>query len=369
MHQTRCTLIRVPPPLPRPSPPGSVAGRSLVLALTVHVGAVIWLAARPAPPRTGAVAAPGEIDLSDEALPRTDTTQIPAAVPAPIAHHGNLGSIERASPASHGGPAPPAPRPPAPPDWGPGDWGPGDRGPGIGAAVPQEVTDAGPPRATATLSLEAMGMGGPNRFLRGNANTDEVATDRERAEARVTHAMLQPLAERDGALGLGPEGPFLSAMQSSVYGSHLPLRGQATIDLEFESGGGLRTATVVSSDAAADDWAEVLAQARAQTTRREGSRGRGQRVRIAVSTDKLMPSGRHPGVAVDVLGVPLKEGEGPKSTKLSVLGRPKVVMLDAGVIALPMLVVPLAELNADPADLGAAPRRVVHTRVVSRQVL
>jgi len=332
-----------------------------VLALTVHVGALLWLAARPAPPGTAAIAIPGEIDLSDqsdEELPRKEATQTPAAVPEAIAHLGNLGSTERASPATNGGPTP-APQPPAPPDWGPG----------MGGAEPQELTDAGPPRATATLSLEAMGMGGPNRFLRGDANTDEVATDRERAEARVTHAMLQPLAERDGALGLGPEGPFLAAMQSSVYGSHLPLRGQATIDLEFESSGGLRTATVVSSDAAGDEWAEVLAQARARTARREGARGRGQRVRIAVTTDKLMPSGRHPGVAVDVLGVPLKQGEGPKSTKVSVLGPPKVVMLDAGVIALPMLVVPVAELNADPADLGAAPRRVVHTRVVSRQVL
>jgi hypothetical protein len=314
---------------------------------------MIWLAARPEPPRTTAVAVPGEIDLSDD-QPPTESPQLPTAAPAAIVRLAHRGSTEGVSPSTRGGQTPPAP-----PDWGPE----------TGGAEPQEVTDAGPPRATATLSLEAMGMGGRNRFLGGNANTDEVATDRERAEARVTHAMLQPLAERDGALGLGPEGPFLAAMQSSVYGSHLPLRGQATIDLEFESGGGLRTATLVSSDAAADDWAEVLAQARAQTARREGSRGRGQRVRIAVSTDKLIPSGRHPGVAVDVLGVPLKQGEGPKSTKVSVLGPPKVVMVDAGGVALPMLVVPLAELDADPADLGAAPRRVVHTRVISRQVL
>jgi hypothetical protein len=330
------------------------------LALLVHGIAVAVLATIVPPRPRASLHTPAEIDIS--AIPELPAT---AALPTPQPNAAPAGTPQ-AMLAGHKVPGPATMA-----GHGAGTNANQDvRGPQLAAPDGTEAAN----RATvdadaggAPLSLEAMGLAGPNRHLLGPTNDAPPPSARETAQARVTQAMLQPLVERDGALGLGPEGPFLAAMSRSVYGSHLPLRGEATVEVDFGPGGAVRSAYVVSSDASRDEWEELVAQARARAAAPEGTPTRGQRVRIRVTTDKLLPSGRHAGVAVDVFGLPLKRGEGPKSTKVSVLGPPKVVMIDGG-IPLPVLALPLAEVDADLADLGAAPKRVVHTQVISRQV-
>lgn len=82
-----------------------------------------------------------------------------------------------------------------------------------------------------------------------------------------------------------------------------------------------------------------------------------------------------PGFAVDFAGIPLKKGEGKKSARLSILPLPKAhkvhVPTPDGSYDLPWITAPIpgVALAADPADLGATPRRMVHAHVVSTTVL
>jgi hypothetical protein len=90
-----------------------------------------------------------------------------------------------------------------------------------------------------------------------------------------------------------------------------------------------------------------------------------------VSTWK-MPSGHDPGVDVSLLGLPLQKGEGKQSTKVEVLPLPKITTVDLAKdvpIPIPMISVDALAVHGDPADIGAKPRRVVHTRLLDAKVL
>jgi hypothetical protein len=96
-------------------------------------------------------------------------------------------------------------------------------------------------------------------------------------------------------------------------------------------------------------------------------------MRIEIVSDWKMPSGHDPGTDVSVLGVPVAKGEGKKSTKIDLLDPiPKITMVELAPdvkVPVPQINLTIVAVQGDPADLGAKPRRVVHTRLLDSKVL
>jgi hypothetical protein len=87
---------------------------------------------------------------------------------------------------------------------------------------------------------------------------------------------------------------------------------------------------------------------------------------VEVESRWRLTSGSDPGIAVDIVGLTAKSGEGKRSPRAGIL-QPRIelapVARDAG-ISVPQIGVPVLELGGDPADIGAKPLRTVRAHVV-----
>lgn len=99
-----------------------------------------------------------------------------------------------------------------------------------------------------------------------------------------------------------------------------------------------------------------------------------------VKSEVQLPSGRSPGLAVEVAGIPVKKGRDEKSSKISILtpilkfesqSQPDPERNGKVTQTLPQLVygISVLGLDADPVDLLAEERQVVHTRLIQQRVL
>jgi hypothetical protein len=76
--------------------------------------------------------------------------------------------------------------------------------------------------------------------------------------------------------------------------------------------------------------------------------------RIRVTSHVQLPSGADPGLAIDVLGVPVKRGAGPRSTRLSILGlKPEATVQDVRLPSGQSVAVP--ELKVSSLSLAISP--------------
>jgi hypothetical protein len=172
--------------------------------------------------------------------------------------------------------------------------------------------------------------------------------DRKSEASRRTENMLRSeLAARDTAIGLGPDGPVVAALEDQARrGSAL---GHATFDVTVDAGGFVVALSAVSATESREDWSAIGAKSllalKGKTLRRKGPLS----MRIEVDARIALPSGADPGLGVSVLGIPLKKGDGPKSAQVAVGGTP----YGPGVSG-----------RFDVADVGAKSRRVVHAHVV-----
>jgi hypothetical protein len=132
---------------------------------------------------------------------------------------------------------------------------------------------------------------------------------------------------------------------------------------------------VVACDGGRDGWAnaaELAREALRSKKLRLPSSARGAEMRIEIVSTWKLPSGHDPGVDVSVLGLPVAKGEGKQSTKVELLPLPKITTVDLAKdvpIPIPVVTVDALAVHGDPADLGAKPRRVIHTRVLDTKVL
>jgi hypothetical protein len=134
--------------------------------------------------------------------------------------------------------------------------------------------------------------------------------------------------------------------------------------------------TLLSSDGGHAGWSDAAKAALAKlqgTKLRLPSTAKRAEVTIEVTSDWKLPSGHDPGVDVDVFHLPVKKGEGKKSTRVSLLDPiPKITTVDLAPglnIPVPQVEVTIVRVEGDPADIGAKPRRIVHTRLVESKVL
>lgn len=231
-------------------------------------------------------------------------------------------------------------------------------------APPLPSPEPGPPAPPAQphLSLAQLGLspGGGALYLppsAGNGGAGGAATSssgsaapadgKSEASRRTENMLRADLAAHDTAIGLGPDGPVIAALEDHARRS--VANGRATFDVTVDARGLVVSLTAVGASESHDDWwavgAQSLAALKGKMLRRKGPLS----MRIEVDARIALPSGADPGVGVDVAGIPLKKGDGPKSSKVSVGGTP----FGPGVT-----------LQGDLADIGAKTRRVVHAHVV-----
>jgi hypothetical protein len=274
-----------------------------------------------------------------EDTPPTDTTQ-PSSEPAPVAAGAKRGDAAAAS--SSDEPASSSDEP-LPSD-------------GDGEASPA------PPAESATaprLGLAQLGLTGPNQFWDRSASEPQRKPGKRRVNVkrRLDHALAQGQQDEKTALGLGAGSPVMRSLEAAVYGSTAPLNGSALFTFIIDSDGKLVTSSLgdVSSDR--DKWERVARQAAQALAQRTlpVPKGRSVRLTVAVSSHLELPSGADPGLEVRALGIPLKKGDGPRSTRIDVLN--------------PLNPAAPLSLMGDPADLAGKARRMVRSHVVSEELL
>lgn len=196
------------------------------------------------------------------------------------------------------------------------------------------------------------------------------------AKRAVETALREPARLRERELGLGPEGPVLQALGDATFASSAPVKGRAVFRAVADGTGMIVGIEVVECDGGRSGWANAAELARRVLQGKKlrmPSTATLAEMRIEVSSDWKMPSGHDPGTDVSVLGIPVAKGEGKKSTKLDLLDPiPKIAMVEIAPdvkIPVPQINLTIVAVHGDPADIGARPRRVVHTRLLDSKVL
>ena len=234
---------------------------------------------------------------------------------------------------------------------------------GPGDATEQASGDSEPAPSTAPsaaashLSLSALGVDGTNPFLDRGDPAAARAAKAARVKRRLDHALAQGLTNSDVASGRGPGSPVVRSLEASVYASTVPLNGTASFILVIDSEGKLVSSALGAANGDREGWVRVARQtAQAFAGRKlQVPRGKSLKLTVEVTSHLELPSGADPGVDVHVLGMPIKKGDGPRSTRIDILDP-----LHPGTIL---------SLAGDPVDIGAHARRMVHAHVVSEEVL
>ncbi|MEY2934839.1 MAG: hypothetical protein RL033_5588 [Pseudomonadota bacterium] len=226
-----------------------------------------------------------------------------------------------------------------------------------------------------SLSLDALGVG-KNPFLTPPPATTAADT-RIALGRRIDHVLRSGLAAHDQELGLGPEGPALTAVTQLVMQSATRPNTSARILLRTDASG--EVIHVEMADASGDTagWntvaADLLKSLRGKKLRVPGGTG-GVTMQLRVDSREQLPSGADPGLAVDLFGLEVKKGQGDRSTRVQVL-TPKIelgtyeLVKDDPRSKIPVIGVSLTlfSLMGDPTDIGAPARRVVHAHLVSME--
>jgi hypothetical protein len=360
-----------------------------VLSVLLHVlaGALLWIL----PPRTGAIAphapAPDErtIDLDigslEEAAPEAtaraagspEAQEETAEAPRHAASASGSGATEarplagavamesrqttQDTPESHPAPATEQRAPDARGETG--------DGPAAGGSI--QITVQRP---------EDIGLGGRNPFL----PKSEAAVEQAESKRAVDHALRDPARERDKELGLGPEGPVLTALAEGTARSLAPVKGRAVFVATTNSEGEVVSLDVASDEGGRAGWLDAariaIASLRGKKLRLPPKTSRAV-MRIEVTSAWKLPSGQDPGTDVTLFHIPLSKGEGKDSAKVSILDPvPKfhVDYIEIGgpggaKIPLVSVQIDLFHTNVDPTNIGASARRVVHTHVIDSQLL
>jgi hypothetical protein len=252
------------------------------------------------------------------------------------------------------------------------------RGDGAEGAPPAERGPATEPNGSwsfSPLAPESIGIGGANRFL--TAPAPLAAQEADPAKVAVEEALRAPQRARDRELGLGTEGPLLHALEESASAGEADVNGKALFEAVLDRDGALVGLSVLQVDGAIGPWRRIAEAARTAvgTKRVRAAGGSGVVARIEVESRVALPSGHDPGIDVSVLRVPVQKGEGPRSSKLTLLdpipkiGCTKLTVGSGSEICIPAITVTLIDTNIDPTDPGAKARRVVHARVVDERPL
>lgn len=329
----------------------------LLVALTSRRGAVPHDAA----PATRASADPVtdpiwlELIAADSTTPRAaddDSANRPSTaepLPAePVASRA-AASEPAAVAGGSGGPEPPA----------------GPVLPGTAEGVAAAPGGSGP-----QLSLRDLGVDrGSNPFM---GSVTEQPTERQLLNQRLRHALRGEIAKQDQARGLGPEGPAVTAVTDLVMASATAPNTSALLRVRTDGAGGVTLVDVLEADRDGDEWQRIAAElvrALAGKKLRVPAGSNGVSFQLRVVSRVQLPSGADPGLSVDVLGIPLKKGDGDRSTKLSILSPviKEVEVPDSNGVRVPVVSFAIIGAAGDLADIGAVARRLVSAYLVTME--
>jgi hypothetical protein len=237
-----------------------------------------------------------------------------------------------------------------------------------GQAAPGEGDGSGEPESsTPKLSLDDLGIGGQNPFL---GDPRELPTERQLLNQRLRQSLRADLARHDQRRGLGPEGPAVAAVKEIVLASATAPNTSALLRLRTNAAGQVTLVEVLDADRDDVEWrriADRLQTALAGKRLRVPPRSGGVSFQLRVISRVQLPSGADPGLAVDLFGIPVKEGEGDKSTKLSLISptlkEVRIPGSDGATVLVPTL--SILGLAGDLADIGSVARRLVTAYLVA----
>lgn len=218
-----------------------------------------------------------------------------------------------------------------------------------------------------------LGAAGRNPFL----PKSEAAVALAESKRSVDRAMKDPARERETSLGLGPEGPVLTALEQATSRSIAPVRGKAIFVATADENGvfQIELRDAEGSRAGWDDARTIaLAALKGKKLRLPAGATRAV-MRIEVKSDWKLPSGHDPNPEVTVFRIPVKKGETKESAKVTILDpipklRTTELRLDQNTtIPIPSVQLDIFSTNMDPTDVGAKPRRVVHSHLVDSQIM
>ncbi len=218
-----------------------------------------------------------------------------------------------------------------------------------------------------------IGVGGVNRFLPKSEREVETTNQRER-DNLLRHTGW----ERDRALGLGPEGPVLTALSDATSQSVAPVRGRAIFVATTNAAGEVESLELLDAEGGRPGWADARRIAMATLAGRKlriPPSAKRVQMKIEVVSAWKLPSGQDPGTDLTVFHIPVSKGEGKDSAKVSVLDPIPKVRIDyleigPGVkIPVPSVQLEIFSATTDPSNIGAKPRRVIHSHLVDSTIM
>lgn len=208
------------------------------------------------------------------------------------------------------------------------------------AAVGSEAPTNGPPGPAASGGVSAipftareLGIGpGNNPFL--PKAEEKVPTTGP--DTPIARSLRGTGLERDRQLGLGPEGPALTALQGATNESIAPLRGRAHFIVRTGGDGMVLGIDLVDSEGGTGwgDAGRIALESLRGKRFKVPTGARGMNMHVEVKSDMKLPNGQN----------------APVTGRLGQSDMPELTMPDV-------------------SNIGAKPRRVIHARAVGTEVL
>ncbi len=192
--------------------------------------------------------------------------------------------------------------------------------------------------------------------------------------------MQQGHADRDREIGLGVPAPLIVALETAALEVAIPTNATAIFTANFDGSGQLLALEFGGSDHASPQWEKLSSRVQQVLHGRNlviAKNTKGVDFKLRLVARSQLPSGADPGTAVDLLGVPVKKGQGKRSSKITILD-PTPKMLEFEIpgatedekvkIPVPGLVLTLVALAADPSDIGAPARHIIRVQVIDEKI-
>lgn len=261
---------------------------SLAAAVALHVLGIALLArVRPPAPPPAPHRQPLQIEI--ETLPAVARTEPAAAAPSRAPARGadrRLAMIERGARRSHA----PSATLEAPPH----------------ATLPARAapSPAPAPAHAPSLGLDELGVGANNPLLGSRFGSAPARAARAPNVAPgIQRSMAQAEVDRDARIGLGPQGPVLSALEVATSRAPGPLNGHARFTAVVSGEGKLESFDVIDVGEAYATWRAIAKRVLAALAGRrlhQVASGRAVRLVVDVVSREALPSGAKPGFKIPI---------------------------------------------------------------------
>jgi hypothetical protein len=162
----------------------------------------------------------------------------------------------------------------------------------------------------------------------------------------------------------------VAAVKDLVFASATAPNTTALLRVRTDAAGKVTLVDVLAADRDHAEWGRIAAQlvkALAGKHLRVPAHSGGVSFQLRVVSRVQLPSGADPGLAVDLFGIPVKQGEGDRSSKLSLfsptLQEYVISGSDGATVRVPSL--SIFGMAGDVADIGRVARRLVTAYLVA----